>query len=84
MELERVKYLLKCYLRTRLFKIEKFILYIVEHDKANLLSEGELTYAWKLYESKKNYLNQAFFSKVPSKLNVFETDEFDPRLSKFC
>ena len=32
MELERVKYLLKAYLRARIFKIEKFLLYIVEKD----------------------------------------------------
>ena len=32
MELERVKFMLKSYLRTRLFKIEKYLLYIVEKD----------------------------------------------------
>jgi hypothetical protein len=32
MELERVKYLLKSYLRTRLFKMEKHLLYLVEKD----------------------------------------------------
>jgi hypothetical protein len=32
MELERVKYLLKTYLRTRIIKIEKFLLLIVEKD----------------------------------------------------
>ncbi len=46
MELERVKYMLKSYLRTRLFKIEKHLLYLVEKDHASLLSEGEVQYAW--------------------------------------
>jgi hypothetical protein len=32
MELERIKYLLKTYLRTRVIKIEKFLLLIVEKD----------------------------------------------------
>ena len=32
MELERVKYLLKSYLRTRLMKIEKHYLFIIERD----------------------------------------------------
>jgi GINS complex subunit 4 len=32
MELERVKFMLKSYLRTRLFKIERYLLYIVEKD----------------------------------------------------
>ena len=53
MEAERVKYMLKSYLRTRLFKIERFLLFIVEKDQASLLGEGEMAYAWSLYESKK-------------------------------
>jgi hypothetical protein len=54
MEAERVKYMLKSYLRARLFKIERFILCIVEKDQTALLSDGEIAYAWALYESKKN------------------------------
>jgi GINS complex subunit 4 len=73
MELERVKYTLKSYLRTRLFKIERFLLYLVEKDQAALLSEGEMAYAWTLYESKKAHFNQTFLAKLPSKLNPFET-----------
>ncbi len=55
MELERVKFMLKSYLRTRLFKIERFLLFIVEKDQASLLSESEMAYAWTLYESKKEH-----------------------------
>lgn len=54
MEAERVKYMLKSYLRARLFKIERFILCIVEKDQTALLSDGEIAYAWALYESKKS------------------------------
>lgn len=46
MELERVKYLLKAYLRSRIIKIEKHLIYIIEKDKANLLSQSEMEYAW--------------------------------------
>ena len=49
MELERVKYMLKSYLRGRLAKIEKFCIYIVEKDKASLLSEAEMEYAWMTF-----------------------------------
>ena len=34
MEMERVKYLLKAYLRSRIVKIEKHLFYIVEKDQA--------------------------------------------------
>jgi hypothetical protein len=46
MELERVKYMLKSYLRTRIFKIERHLLYLIEKDLASLMSEGEVEYAW--------------------------------------
>jgi len=66
MELERVKYMLKSYLRARLFKIERFLLYLVEKDQASLLSEGEMAYAWSLYEGKKTHFNQVLLNKLPS------------------
>ena len=49
-----MKYMLKNYLRTRIFKIERYLLYIVEKDLTALLSDGEIQYAWQLYESKKD------------------------------
>ena len=45
-ELKRVRYLLQAYHRTRLSKIEKFILHILEREEVlNRLSEKEKTYA---------------------------------------
>ena len=75
--------MVKSYLRTRLFKIEKHLLYLVEKDQASLLSEGEMQFAWSLYENKKGQFSQAFFNKIPSRLNMFEQDTLDDRLSKY-
>lgn len=83
MELERVKYMLKSYLRTRVFKIEKNLLYLIEKDLANLMSESEIEYAWTIYESKKALFNQALFNKLPSSLNQFEKEQLDDRMGKF-
>lgn len=45
-ELKRVRYLLQAYHRTRLRKIEKFILHILEKEEVlQKLSEKEQTYA---------------------------------------
>ena len=55
MEMERVKYLIKSYLRTRIIKIERFLNYIIEKDQFKLLSEGEANYAFTLYEAKKDH-----------------------------
>jgi GINS complex subunit 4 len=74
MEMERVKYMLKAYLRARIVKIEKHLLYIVEKDKASLLSPGEMEYAWTLLEAKKEHFNSEFFDKISKKLNCMEDD----------
>ena len=42
MEYERVKYIFKSYLRIRLAKIERNLLYLVETDKSNLMSTEEI------------------------------------------
>lgn len=47
LELERIKYLLKSYLRTRLHKIETNIFYVVKENLTSLLSEAEFIYAKK-------------------------------------
>lgn len=71
MELERAKYMLKAYLRARIFKIERHLLYLVEKDQAHLLSEGEMEYAWRTYEGKKEHFQTSFLVKIPSQLNPF-------------
>ena len=82
MELERVRFALKSYLRTRLAKIERHLLYIVEKDCSELLSEAEMQFAFKLYESRKDYFKQTFFEKIPAKLNCLEEEPIDNRISK--
>ena len=56
MELERAKFVLKSYLRTRMAKIEKHLLWIVEKDQAALLSNPEMNFAFTIYESRKKVL----------------------------
>ncbi|CDW80434.1 UNKNOWN [Stylonychia lemnae] len=80
MELERVKYMLKSYLRTRILKIERQVVYIIEKDLASLLSDPEMQYAWTLYENKKNYFQVAMFNKIPTTLNPFEKDQLEERM----
>lgn len=70
MEVERVKYMLKSYLRSRIIKIEKNLLYIIEKDKASLLSQAEMEYSWQLYEAKKDHYKKEFFGNISNKLNM--------------
>ena len=53
MEYERVKYIFKSYLRIRLAKIERNLLYLVETDKASLMSNEEIEFAAALDEQRR-------------------------------
>jgi hypothetical protein len=57
MEMERVKYLLKAYLRARIIKIERFLLFLIEKDLGHLMSEAEREYAFNLYSARKDHFN---------------------------
>jgi len=82
MELERVKFIMKSYLRTRLAKIERHLVYIVEKDRSELLSEAEKIFALNLLEARKTHFQETFFEKVPRELNIFEQDPVPDRVSK--
>jgi len=72
MELERVKYLLKYYLRVRLAKIERHLIYVIEKDLSNLLSQAEMQFAFSLYEARKTHFKDNFFEQIPKKLNFMD------------
>ena len=55
MELDRVKFVVKSYLRTRLAKIERHHIYLIEKDRSELLSESEKIYAFNLLESRSRH-----------------------------
>jgi hypothetical protein len=82
MEVERVKFALKSYLRTRLSKIEKHLLYIIEKDCSALLSEAEMQFAFQLSENRKELFNSTFFDKIPTDLNCMSKETIDNRISK--
>ena len=83
MEIERAKFVLKSYLRTRIAKIERHLLWIVEKDQAALLSAPEMNFAFSLYESRKTHLTDNFFSKIPKKLNFMDLESLPDQYSKF-
>ena len=84
MEIERIKFMLKSYLRTRVLKIEKFLIYLVEKDLGKLLSAAEMDYCWTLYESRKAHLKSEILDKIPDKANpLAENRDLPDKMSKF-
>lgn len=55
MEVERVKFVMKSYLRTRLAKIERHLVYFIEKDRSELMSEAEQLFAFQLLEGRKSH-----------------------------
>lgn len=69
LDLERVLFVFKDYLRIRLAKIEKFLFQIIQMDLGNLLSNKEFDYAFKLFTLKRAYFTQNVYSKLNDTLN---------------
>lgn len=68
MDLDRVKYLLSSYLRTRLSKIQDKIFFIeVEDGIKDKLSNMELDFAEKLLAMKRDHIDLAFMKRLPKK-----------------
>ena len=67
LELDRLKYYLKKYLRTRLAKIEKHIFYIFQNDLASYLSKSEFNFALSYYTLLSKQFSDNFLSKVDEK-----------------
>ena len=76
--------MLKAYLRTRVLKIEKFLIYLVEKDLGGLLSPAEMDYCWTLYESRKAHLKSEILDKLNKKVNPLAEDRDIPEfMSKY-
>jgi len=76
MELERIKFLVKSYLRARLAKFHKYLILIVNKDYANMLSPEEFAYVSKLYKIKAAYFDDVFLKWIPDDygFNMFRKD----------
>ncbi len=77
LDIERMKFLIKDYLRIRLIKIEKYIFYILKNDLSNLLSQNEINFVIDLIKMKSIYFNEGM-----KKLNIF-VNNFRPFLDNF-
>jgi len=76
-DIQRMKFLIKDYLRIRLFKIEKYIFYILKNDLSSLLSQNEINFVIDLIKMKSIYFNEGM-----KKLNIF-VNNFRPFLDNF-
>ena len=77
LDLQRIKFYVKDYLRIRLAKIEKYLFHILKYNQGDLLSENEMKFCAELVNMKANYFNEGL-----KKLNVY-VNNFRPFTDKF-
>jgi len=85
-ELERIRYILHSYLRVRLWKIQKFTLFILQDEAAwNKLSDAERSFATKYSELGERHFKHCFLRELPSKYQALTDKEMivRPNLDEF-
>ncbi|OMJ76145.1 hypothetical protein SteCoe_24551 [Stentor coeruleus] len=75
LDLDRIKYLLSNYLRTRLFKIQALAFTIVITNKADMLSRKELAFLEKYYIIKTNLFKKSFLLKIPEEFRSIDHED---------
>ncbi|EGG13950.1 myosin IB [Cavenderia fasciculata] len=76
MEKERIKYIVRSYLRTRLQKIERYNEYLLMREETRKrMSEFEIIYCTKYNDLVKNHFNQSFLSNLGDDLKRVDSDK---------
>ncbi|KAJ4721992.1 DNA replication complex GINS protein SLD5 [Melia azedarach] len=93
MDLDRAQFLLRSYLRVRLRKLEKYMLYIWKNDSLwNRLSEPEKMFVQRCIDDMEKHLEETVLSKLPDNYQsarrqsvISEEDDMvpEPRLDTF-
>jgi GINS complex subunit 4 len=78
MEIDRVKYLLVSYLRSRLAKIEKHVLHIMgSQELSSRLSEREKLYARRYMDMMESHFNDSVLNSFPAKFRALHEKKAD-------
>ena len=82
-DIQRIKFIIKDYLRIRLMKIEKYLFYLLKNNKIDILSQNEIKFAAELMDVKAAYFIQGL-KKMNSLANNFYpfTDKNKTRIEK--
>ena len=86
LDISRIKFLIKDYIRIRLQKIEKYQLNIIYEKQVDILNSNEMKYCVDLLHYKANYINQNLknLSALVNNFKIFEdkTKKIDFQISK--
>lgn len=76
LDLDRIKFLVANYLRTRLFKIQNMAISIVYSGEEGMLSSQECEFLTKFYLLKTNHFKKSFLLKIPEEYRKIEEEKY--------
>ena len=82
-DIQRIKFIIKDYLRIRLMKIEKYLFFLLKNNKIDILSQNEIKFAAELMDIKAAYFIQGLKKMNSLANNFFQfTDTTKSRVEK--
>ena len=75
LDLDRLKYLVSNYLRTRMLKIQALCMSIVLNDQSEMLSQKEFEFLNKYFTIKTNHFKRTFLLKIPEGFRKIQHEE---------
>ena len=82
-DIQRIKFIIKDYLRIRLMKIEKYLFFLLKNNKIDILSQNEIKFAAELMDIKAAYFMQGLKMMNSLANNFFQfTDKTKSRVEK--
>lgn len=79
-DIERLSYLVRLYIRTRLSKIDDFTIYYLSHDSESLTSPLERVYMQRHFRLLTQLYNNSFLKKLPSHLALLDDTSGDQNM----
>eukprot|EP00658_Telonema_sp_P-2_P024417 TRINITY_DN19802_c0_g1_i2.p1 TRINITY_DN19802_c0_g1~~TRINITY_DN19802_c0_g1_i2.p1 ORF type:complete len:201 (+),score=57.45 TRINITY_DN19802_c0_g1_i2:3-605(+) len=73
LELDRIRFMLRSYLRARLNKVEKYTTYYLDNSKVDCLSDNERSFAIRYKEMIERHFEVSLLNEIPEKLRSLET-----------
>ena len=82
-DIQRIRFIIKDYLRIRLMKIEKYLFFLLKNNKIDILSQNEIKFAAELMDIKAAYFMQGLKKMNSLANNFFQfTDKTKSRVEK--
>jgi len=72
-EIERIRFVLRAYLRTRIKKIEECVQYYLRDEHQSIMTENELAYAKRFSEMVEKHFHNSVLNDIPETLRALDT-----------